>query len=87
MNQAYARTFYTEEQAEVEFEKRIRALALLDAEGKSDSSEADEIREEMDVPWYAMSEAAQRRMRRLSESLRRIAEAKAAARQAEEEDR
>jgi hypothetical protein len=85
MNQAYARTFYTEEEAEIEFEKRIRALAALDAEGKNESSEADEIREEMDVPWLAMSDAGQRRMRRLSDSLQRAAEAKAA-RQEEEEN-
>ncbi len=49
-------------------------LDALMAEGKGDSPEADAVREQMDEPWYAMTEQEQQRVRGLSEDLFSLAE-------------
>jgi hypothetical protein len=53
----------------LEYALRTRQVHVLIAHGKGDSVEADEIRDEMDEPWYAMTDVEQVRMRGLSADL------------------
>jgi hypothetical protein len=46
----------------------------LIAKGQGDDSEADAVRDDMDSPWHAMTEAEQQRMGGLSEDLYSLAE-------------
>jgi len=42
------------ETAKEEYERLLATLEQLIADGKGDSDEADEVRDEMDAPWYQM---------------------------------
>jgi Spy/CpxP family protein refolding chaperone len=57
--------------AEALFESLLRRLHALIAAGQGDSDEADALRDEMDAPWYAMTEEARERMGELSARLYR----------------
>jgi hypothetical protein len=46
----------------------------LIANGQGDGPEADAVRDQMDAPWYAMTEAEQERVGGLSEDLHALAE-------------
>jgi hypothetical protein len=46
----------------------------LIANGQADDPEADAVRDQMDAPWYAMTETEQERVGRLSEDLVALAE-------------
>ncbi len=46
----------------------------LIAKGQGDDPEADAVRDQMDAPWYAMTEAEQERLGGLSEDLYALAE-------------
>lgn len=52
----------------------LRELHRLLAAGEGDSDEADNVRDEMDAPWYAMTEAERQRVEGLSEDLYRLAD-------------
>jgi tetratricopeptide (TPR) repeat protein len=52
-----------------QFAELLRKLHRVMSEGGGDSPEADAIRDEMDGPWYALSEEEQRRARGLSADL------------------
>jgi tetratricopeptide (TPR) repeat protein len=58
-------------QESVELLLRLHQLTLA---GKDESKEADDIRDEMAVPWHAMSEAERRTVRELSADLYTIAD-------------
>ena len=66
MDQEYARRFWTPEAAEVEYERLARLLypICVTQEG-NDGPEADEIREKMELPWYAMDSEGQARLEAL----------------------
>jgi hypothetical protein len=49
--------------------KHLKALHVLLAQGKDDSPEADEIRDQMDEPWRHLTENEKQKLRNLSESL------------------
>ena len=52
----------------------LRELHRQDVAGLQQSGEADEIRDEMDVPWAKLTEAERSRLRGLSEDLYSVAE-------------
>ena len=53
----------------IEYERLLRALHDLDRIGKEDSPEAEEIRDQMDVPYAELTEAEIVELKRLSEAL------------------
>lgn len=53
----------------VQYERLLEELSHLMAEGKGDTDEADAIRDEMDVPWYKLSQEETDRMRGVSADL------------------
>jgi hypothetical protein len=59
----------TKTAAFVESTHLLMALHRLFLEQKDESSEADELRDTMEAPWYAMTEEEQRRIRQLSADL------------------
>lgn len=56
-----------------EYSRLLLRLHDLIAEGKGDDEEAEAVRDEMDDPWYAMTERERERMAGLSEDLYSIA--------------
>lgn len=58
----------------LEHARLLRDLDALMNQGKSDSDEADSIRDQMDRSWYAMSEHERKRMEGLSEDLYTLAQ-------------
>ncbi len=63
-------------QAYIETEKLLRQLAILMDDGKSESLEADAIRDEMDTWWYMLSPDEEKNIRQLSVDLYRESEKK-----------
>src|ERR1019366_7741865 len=57
-----------------EYARHLLALHALDLQGKHNSGEADAIRDEMDAPWYGMTEQERDRMGGLSEDLYALAD-------------
>ena len=53
----------------IQYERFLKELSRLMAEGKGDADEADAVRDEMDVPWYTLSEEETKRLRGLSADL------------------
>lgn len=53
----------------VQYERLLKELSRLMAEGKGNADEADAVRDEMDVPWYKLSEEETKRLRGLSADL------------------
>lgn len=51
------------------YEQLLRKLAELYKQGKDESIEADDLRDEMDKPWHEMTYEDQLEMRRLSAEL------------------
>ena len=51
------------------YEKLLRKLHQLIVDGKSDSDEATKIREDMDPPWFRMTDKERCEMRNLAEQL------------------
>lgn len=60
----------TTEEAALEYERLIRAIHAL-PEDELDGPEREALCDEMDLPWHAMSNEDQRRMRKLSSQLNR----------------
>jgi hypothetical protein len=56
------------------YARLLLRLHDLIAKGQGDEPEADAVREQMDAPWYAMTEAEQERVGGLSEDLYALAE-------------
>jgi hypothetical protein len=56
------------------YSRLLLRLHDLIARGQGDASEGDAIRDELDAPWYAMTEAEQQRVGGLSEDLYALAE-------------
>jgi hypothetical protein len=56
------------------YSRLLLRLHDLIAKGQGDDLEAEAIRDEMDAPWYALTEAEQQRMGGLSEDLSALAE-------------
>jgi len=52
-----------------QYEKLLRELHELIAQGKGETDEADEIRDRMDRPWHALTLEEQERLSQLSEEL------------------
>ena len=55
--------------AKEEYERLLRKLHKLIHEGKSDSDEAEKIRDEMDEPWKKMTDNEEEEIACLSEEL------------------
>ncbi len=53
----------------VEYESRLKQLNSLMAEGKSDTDEAEAVRDAMDTPWMRLTQAEQARLNGLSADL------------------
>ncbi len=53
----------------MDYARKTRQVHALIVQGKGDDAEADEIRDGMDQPWYALTDAEQDRMRGLSADL------------------
>jgi len=66
MDQTYARQFFTPEAAEETYARLARKLyPLCTTEEGLASQEADDLREAMELPWYALSDDGQARMHAL----------------------
>lgn len=64
----------TEDTAVRIYARLLLRLHDLIAKGKGDDPEADEVREQMDAPWHALTEAEQDRVGGLSEDLYALVE-------------
>jgi len=53
----------------VQYERLLDELSRLMAEGKGDTNEADAVRDEMDAPWYKLSQEEIDRLRGVSADL------------------
>lgn len=53
----------------VQYERLLDKLSRLMAEGKGDTNEADTVRDEMDAPWYKLSQEETDRLRGVSADL------------------
>lgn len=59
----------TPESPAEEYARLLGKLHELITQGEGDSAEADAIRDEMDGPWYALTEQERERLNGLSEDL------------------
>jgi hypothetical protein len=50
----------------VQYVRLMNRLHWLTAEGRGDSEEADELRDDMDGPWYLMTDAEREIVRKMS---------------------
>lgn len=55
--------------AHLKYEELLYELHLLDKHGLGDSVEADKVRDQMDAPWYEMTDEEQAEVEKLAKKL------------------